>query len=101
MVATGAKNKNVALRDERISACLLYLYTVIAIFAFCNAAHTVGGLAGIATASVPMASVIALMTAAGAAIAPASPHPLMPRGLEGDFVTVVSNMIGPTQASAS
>src|ERR1700678_294477 len=57
---------------------------------FCRAAHTVAGVAGMATLSVPTASVMALMTAAGAAIAPASPQPLMPSGLDGHLVNVVS-----------
>ena len=47
------------------------------------AAHTACGVAGIGTSSGPIASVIALITAGGAAIAPASPQPLMPSGLEG------------------
>ena len=43
-------------------------------------------------ASVPIASVMALITAAGAAMAPASPQPLMPSGLDGHFVIVVSDL---------
>src|SRR5262245_41986178 len=62
-------------------------------FAFCSAAHTTFGVAGMVTSSWPTASVMALMTAAGAAIAPASPHPLMPSGLDGHLVTVVSTLI--------
>src|SRR5262249_30933753 len=58
--------------------------------AFCKADHTVCGVAGMVRSSVPIASVMALMTAAGAAIAPASPQPLMPSGLPGHLVTVVS-----------
>ena len=42
--------------------------------------------------SLPIASVMALITAAGAAIAPASPQPLMPSGLDGHLVTVVSTL---------
>ena len=42
--------------------------------------------------SVPIASVMALITAAGAAIAPASPQPLMPSGLDGHLVTVMSTV---------
>src|SRR5690348_2066791 len=61
-------------------------------FAFCSAAHTACGVAGIASPSVPIASVMALITAAGAAIAPASPQPLMPSGLDGHLVTVVSTL---------
>jgi hypothetical protein len=59
---------------------------------FCNACHTVCAVAGIAKSSVPIASVMALITATGAAIAPASPQPLMPRGFEGDFVMVKSTL---------
>ena len=43
-----------------------------------------------AMSSLPIASVMALITAAGAAIAPASPQPLMPSGLPGHGVVVVS-----------
>ncbi len=57
---------------------------------FCSAAHTVAGVAGMARFSVPIASVMALMTAAGAAMAPASPQPLMPSGFDGHLVIVVS-----------
>ncbi len=60
------------------------------VFAFCNACHTACAVAGMAKSSVPIASVMALMTATGAAIAPASPQPLMPSGFEGDFVMVMS-----------
>ena len=55
------------------------------LLAFCNACHTVCAVAGIAKSSVPIASVMALMTATGAAIAPASPQPLMPSGFDGRF----------------
>src|SRR6267154_4872384 len=55
-----------------------------------TARQTACGVAGIAIASWPMASVIALITAAGAAIAPASPQPLMPSGFEGHGVFVIS-----------
>src|SRR5476651_494616 len=58
--------------------------------AFRIAAQTAGGVAGMAKSSLPIASVIALTTAAGAAIAPASPQPLMPSGFDGHFVIVVS-----------
>src|SRR5205814_3943177 len=57
-----------------------------------SAAHTVCGVAGIAKSSVPIASVMALITAAGAAIAPASPQPLMPSGFDGHRVIVVSTL---------
>src|SRR5215470_14057752 len=57
---------------------------------FWIAAHTACSVAGIVRSSLPIASVIALITAAGAAIAPASPQPLMPSGLPGHLVTVVS-----------
>src|SRR5262245_25670213 len=53
------------------------------------AAHTACGVAGIGTSSEPMASVSALMTAGGAAMAPASPQPLMPSGLDGQRVLVM------------
>ncbi len=42
-----------------------------------------------AMSSWPRASVIALMTAGGAAMAPASPQPLMPSGFDGHGVTVM------------
>ena len=58
----------------------------------CSAAQTTAGVAGMAMSSVPIASVMALMTAAGAAIAPASPQPLMPSGLDGHLVNVVSTV---------
>jgi len=35
---------------------------------------------------------MALMTATGAAIAPASPQPLMPSGFDGDAVLVISTL---------
>src|SRR3974390_109231 len=54
----------------------------------CNADHTACAVAGIDSCSVPIASVMALITAAGEAIAPASPQPLMPSGLDGEFVSV-------------
>src|SRR5262249_58456582 len=60
------------------------------LFAFFNACHTVCAVAGMAKSSVPIASVMALMTATGAAIAPASPQPLMPSGFEGEGVLVIS-----------
>ena len=56
------------------------------------ARHTVAGVAGIAMSSVPIASVMAFITAAGAAIAPASPQPFMPSGFDGHFVSVVSTL---------
>src|SRR5581483_6659576 len=64
------------------------------LFVFWIARHTVAGVAGIAMSSVPTASVMAFITAAGAAIAPASPQPLMPSGLDGHFVSVVSTLNG-------
>ena len=54
-----------------------------------QARQTTSGVAGIGTSSWPTASVIALITAGGAAIAPASPHPLMPSGFDGHGVTVM------------
>src|SRR5215212_9619782 len=56
---------------------------------FWAARHTACGVAGIAMSSCPNASVTAFMTAAGAAIAPASPQPFTPSGLEGQGVTVM------------
>ena len=50
------------------------------------ALHTASGVAGMAMFSCPSASVMALMAAAGAAMAPASPQPLMPSGLDGQGV---------------
>src|SRR5262244_2696254 len=58
--------------------------------AFLSACHTLCGVAGIAKSSLPIALVMALMTATGAAIAPASPQPLMPSGLDGDTVSVIA-----------
>ena len=57
-----------------------------------TAAHTVAGVAGMAMFSVPIASVMAFITAAGAAIAPASPQPLMPSGFDGHVVSVVPTL---------
>jgi hypothetical protein len=54
------------------------------------ARHTACGVAGMAMSSWPSALVTALITAGGAAIAPASPQPLMPSGLDGHGVTVMS-----------
>ena len=59
---------------------------------FAARAQTACAVAGMAMSSEPMASVMALITAAGAAIAPASPQPLMPSGLDGHFVTVMSTL---------
>src|SRR5262249_59140770 len=59
---------------------------------FCKACHTACAVAGIAKSSLPIASVIALITATGAAIAPASPQPLMPSGFDGDWVLVMSTL---------
>ncbi len=60
--------------------------------AACAAFQTTLGVAGIGTFSWPTALVMALISAAGDAIAPASPQPLMPSGLDGHFVTVVSTL---------
>src|SRR4029077_14302197 len=54
-----------------------------------QAFQTVSAVAGIATCSWPTASVRAWMTAAGAAIAPASPQPFTPKGFDGQGVTVM------------
>ena len=60
--------------------------------AFCAARQTTCGVAGMAMSSWPSASVMALMTAGGRAIAPASPQPLMPSGLDGQGVSIVSTL---------
>src|ERR1700704_6053766 len=52
------------------------------------ACQTRSGDAGMARLLLPMASVMALMTAADAPIAPASPQPLTPSGLPGHSVMV-------------
>src|SRR3981081_3706739 len=52
------------------------------------ACHTRLGVAGISRLLLPIASVMALMTAADAPIAPASPQPLTPSGLLGHSVMV-------------
>src|ERR1700704_2834303 len=56
------------------------------------ACHTRSGVAGISRLLLPMASVMALITAAGAPIAPASPHPLIPSGLPGHSVVVCCSL---------
>ena len=71
---------------ECVHRDLLLCSALRRLFAFCNACHTACAVAGMAKSSVPIASVMALMTAAGAAIAPASPQPLMPSGLDGHLV---------------
>ncbi len=58
----------------------------------CAALHTARGVAGMAMFSCPSASVMALMAAAGAAMAPASPHPLMPSGLDGQGVLSIATL---------
>src|SRR5665213_698104 len=52
------------------------------------ACHTRSGVAGISSLLLPIASVMALITAADAPIAPASPQPLTPSGLPGHSVVV-------------
>ena len=59
---------------------------------FWAAFQTACGVAGMAMSSWPSASVMALMTAAGAAMAPASPQPLMPSGLDGQGVLVMATL---------
>src|SRR5579871_5687662 len=59
---------------------------------FFSAAQTAAGVAGMSIDSVPNALVMAFITAAGAAMAPASPQPLMPSGFEGHLVIVVSTL---------
>src|SRR5690606_3975604 len=71
------------------AACRPPLQCFVAAF---SAAHTFCGVAGMVMSSVPMASVMALMTAGGAPIAPASPQPLMPSGLDGDGVFEVDSL---------
>src|ERR1700687_838092 len=73
----------------RLGSCLCFYAALRLTLCFSIAAHTAGGVAGMASSSHPMASVIALISAAGAAIAPASPQPLMPSGLPGQTVIVV------------
>src|SRR4029450_7765898 len=74
-------------RDRSYAASRLSL-------AFCSACHTACDVAGMAKSSVPMGSGVAVIPAPGAAIAPASPQPLMPRGFEGDGVLVMSTLNG-------
>src|SRR5581483_9322764 len=52
------------------------------------ACQTRSGVAGMARLLLPIASVIALITAADAPIAPASPQPFTPSGLPGQSVVV-------------
>ena len=61
-------------------------------FVRCAARHTAWGVAGMAMSSWPRASVTALMTHAGAAMAPASPQPFTPIGFDGQGVTVMSTV---------
>src|SRR6266566_491691 len=56
------------------------------------ACHTRSGVAGISSLLLPIASVMALMTAAEAPIAPASPQPLTPSGLPGHSVVVCDSL---------
>ena len=55
------------------------------------ACQTRSGVAGISNLLWPIASVIALITAAEAPIAPASPQPFTPSGLPGHKVVVWLN----------
>src|SRR4051794_3865876 len=72
------------------SATMTQIYSAaILVMLFCAARQTAWGVAGMAMSSWPSASVMALMTAGGAAMAPASPQPLIPSGLEGQAVTVM------------
>src|SRR5262249_5358078 len=68
----------------------VYSAALRALLPFWVAFQTGAAVAGMAPSSLPIASVIALMTAAGAAIAPASPQPLMPSGFDGHLVSVMS-----------
>ena len=72
----------------------LRLFRARFIVAFCAARQTACGVAGMAMSSWPSASVMALITAGGEAIAPASPQPLMPSGLEGQGVSVIADLEG-------
>src|SRR5690606_38035882 len=54
--------------------------------------QTFCGVAGMSMSSVPSASVMAFMRAAGAAIAPASPPPFTPSGLCGQGVSVIPTL---------
>src|SRR5262249_30990999 len=56
------------------------------------ACQTRSGVAGISSLLLPIASVIALITAAEAPIAPASPQPLTPSGLPGHSVVVCESL---------
>src|SRR5262249_61073974 len=56
---------------------------------FCNADHTVCAVAGMVKFSEPIALVMALITAGGAAGAPAPPPPLMPSGFSRPFGVAV------------
>ena len=77
----------------RTSQALLDSAAARRLVEFLNArAQTAAGVAGMSIFSVPSALVIAFITAAGAAIAPASPQPLMPSGFDGHLVTVVSTL---------
>src|SRR5690554_1138005 len=74
-------------RHEPIAHCLLPIPLLPQCFvtAF-SAAHTFCEVAGIVRSLLPIALVMALMTAGGEPIAPASPQPLMPSGLPGHGV---------------
>src|SRR5208337_1916768 len=67
--------------------------------AFCAARQTTCGVAGMAISSWPSASVIALITAGGEAMAPASPQPLMPSGFDGQTVSIVSIVYDGTSSA--
>src|SRR6185437_6978902 len=54
-----------------------------------RARQTFSGVAGISNSLTPSASVTAFITAAGAAMAPASPQPFTPKGLDGQAVIVM------------
>src|ERR1700733_12051760 len=62
------------------------------ITAFCAARQTTCGVAGMVMFSWPTASVNALITAGGEAMAPASPHPFRPSGFVVQGVEVVSTL---------
>ena len=84
--------KNVALPEASLEASFVFVADLKLKFFISHAAaflepfffkafQTFSAVAGICT-SVPTASITAFITAAGAAIVPASPHPLAPKGLE-------------------
>src|SRR5262245_17992523 len=70
-----------------------------AILPECSAFHTVCGVAGMGRSLTPKASVMAFITAAGPAMAPASPQPFMPIGLDGHLVSVKPSLNDATSVA--